>query len=201
MINKRIFLLIIWIGAVIWSVMEPYNYLTWILEMTPVVVGVAVLIASYRNFTFTSIVYIWVFIASICITVGAHYTYSRVPLFTWAMEVMGHTRNNYDKLGHVVQGILPYLLFREYFIRKTVVTSNLWLEIFAMAMSITIAVTYELIEWLVALIGGGDANDFLGAQGYWWDAQSDISCAIIGILFAFFFLRRIHNKQIKQLLY
>jgi len=58
--------------------------------------------------------------------VGGKYTYAEVPLFDWISEAFGWERNNYDKVGHFMQGFVPALITREILIRKQVVTSQGW---------------------------------------------------------------------------
>jgi putative membrane protein len=42
---------------------------------------------------------------------------------------------------------------------------------------------YEIVEWLAALMFGGDLGQaYLGTQGDIWDAQSDMALAGIGSL-------------------
>lgn len=55
--------------------------------------------------------------------VGGKYTYAEVPLFDWISETFEWERNNYDKVGHFMQGFVPALITREILIRKQVVTS------------------------------------------------------------------------------
>ena len=48
-----------------------------------------------------------------------------------------------------------------------------------------IAAGYEIIEWLYAVIEGGNAGvEFLGSQGDIWDAQKDMLCDTTGAIFA-----------------
>ena len=55
--------------------------------------------------------------------VGGHYTYAEVPLFDQLKPVFGWERNNYDKLGHFMQGFVPAILARELLIRNAVVAA------------------------------------------------------------------------------
>jgi putative membrane protein len=44
---------------------------------------------------------------------GGKYTYAQVPLGFWMERVFGFTRNNYDRIGHFAQGLVPALVARE----------------------------------------------------------------------------------------
>ena len=65
-------------------------------------------------------------------------------------------------------------------IRKNVVNGMSWLHFLAACFVLAFSAFYELIEWWVALIGGGSAEAFLGTQGYVWDTQSDMAWALFG---------------------
>jgi putative membrane protein len=50
---------------------------------------------------------------------------------------------------------------------------------------ISLSAAYEMIEWGVALVFGGDAADtYLGTQGDVWDAHKDMALATLGGLIA-----------------
>jgi putative membrane protein len=47
----------------------------------------------------------------------------------------------------------------------------------------SIAASYEIIEWAYAVIEGGNTGiEFLGSQGDMWDAQKDMLADTIGAL-------------------
>lgn len=192
-------LLIILSFVYVWSVIGTKDYLVWFLEIIPSVVGLIILIKTYNRFRFTNFVYLFTFIA-ICLTIiGARYTYSAVPLFNWIEETFNQSRNNFDKLGHFAQGFLPVLITREILMRREIVKDKNWIVVFALSISIALSAIYEIVEWGVALIAGGTAEEFLGTQGYEWDAQSDIYYAIIGAIIALVFFSKYHNKAIAKL--
>ncbi len=114
--------------------------------------------------------------------------------------MFGWSRNNYDKIGHLAQGFVPAMITRELLIRKNVVNSNKWRNFIIVCIAMAISVTYEFIEWGVALMTGDDAEAFLGTQGYVWDTQSDMLYATIGAILAIVILSKIHNRQLKDLL-
>jgi putative membrane protein len=127
--------------------------------------------------------------------IGGHYTYSEVPFFE---GLFGAERNNYDKLGHFLQGLVPALLAREILLRKNVVNGLYWRNIIIVSICLAFSALYELIEWWVALIAGIGAEAFLGTQGYVWDTQSDMWFALIGAVISLRLLSSIHDKQLKN---
>lgn len=125
----KTFLLLIFL-LFIWSAINPKNYLTWWLEIMPALIGLLILIITFKRFRFTNFIYSWIFISICIILIGGHYTYSEVPLFDWIKEAFNQSRNNFDKFGHFVQGILPVVMAREVVIRKNVFTNTKWMNFF-----------------------------------------------------------------------
>ena len=136
----------------------------------------------------------------IVLMVGAKYTYAEVPLFDWISEIFGWERNNYDKVGHFMQGFVPAFLAREILIRKKVVNHSGWQNFIIISICLAFSAFYELIEWWAALLIGEDADAFLGTQGYVWDTQSDMWLALVGAICCVLFLRKSHDRQLKPLL-
>lgn len=167
-------LLVITILLLIWSGISPKEYFTWFLEVLPAIIGLLVLIFTYNTFRFTKLVYVLIFIHMAILIIGGHYTYAEVPLFEWIKESFHQNRNNYDKLGHFVQGFVPAMIVREILIRKDVVNGRKWLAFIVVSICIAISAMYELIEWIVSVFTGEGGDAFLGTQGYIWDTQSDI---------------------------
>ena len=132
----------------------------------------------------------------IVLMVGGHYTYAEVPLFE---DLLGAERNNYDKVGHFFQGFVPALLARQILIRKNVVNGNAWRTLLIISICLAFSAFYELIEWWIALASGGDAEAFLGTQGYEWDTQSDMGLALLGAICSLLLLSKIHDRQLKKM--
>ena len=191
--------LLIFFAVLIWSAIDPHDYPTWILETLPALIALFVMAMTRRTFPLTPLLYVLILLHSILLMVGAHYTYAEVPLFDWISEMLGHTRNNFDKLGHFMQGFVPAIAAREILIRKQVVNGRSWLHVIVVAVSLAISAFYELLEWLVAEIMGGGAEAFLGTQGYVWDTQSDMALALLGAVAALILLGRIHDDQLTRL--
>src|SRR5436190_24025522 len=63
-----------------WSAWQPYDRLTWWLEVFPALAALVVLFATYRRFQFTTLTYILIALHMCVLFVGGHYTYARVPL-------------------------------------------------------------------------------------------------------------------------
>ncbi len=182
-----------------WSGWRPYDRLTWWMETAPGILGAALLIATYSRFRFTTLVYTLIALHIMLLCVGGHYTYARVPLFTWIEPYFGWHRNDFDRLGHFAQGFVPALIARELFIRLRVVTSSGWRFSIIVLICMGISALYELLEWSAALVGGAASDAFLGTQGDVWDTQKDMFMALIGALCALFFMSLWQNKQMRKL--
>jgi putative membrane protein len=185
---------------VAWSAWEPYDTITWWMEVAPVFLGfMALFIAERRNWRLSNLALGLVAIHMILLLVGGHYTYARVPAGAWVSEILGLTRNHYDRLGHLAQGFVPAILCREVFLRNQVVNGG-WLGFCVFSFCLAFSATYELIEWLAAIISAEAAESFLGTQGDSWDTQWDMFLAATGALLALVSLSRIHDKSIHRLL-
>jgi len=185
--------------ALIWSGINPKDTFTWFLEVIPALIGFVIIVISYKTFPLTPLLYILILIHMIILMIGGHYTYAEVPFFDWIKDIFHQNRNNYDKLGHFMQGFEPAILAREILIRKHIVTaSRAWLDYIIISIVLGFSAFYELVEWWVALATGDDAEAFLGTQGYVWDTQSDMMFALIGGITALLTLSRLHDKQLKR---
>ncbi|RZV34699.1 MAG: DUF2238 domain-containing protein [Chromatiales bacterium] len=192
----------IWIGlflaVLVWSGIGPKDYVTWCLEVAPAVLGALVLWVTRESFPLTSLVYALILFHCIVLMVGGHYTYAEVPLGDWVRELVDGRRNNYDKLGHFVQGFVPAMIARELMIRLRIFNSDAWRNFYIVSFCLGFSAFYELIEWWVALLSDEAAEAFLGTQGYVWDTQSDMGWALFGALAALLLLGRLHDRQLQE---
>lgn len=191
--------LIIFLTVFIWSGINPKDTYTWLLEILPALIAFVLLIFTRKRFRLTPLAYVLILIHAVILMVGGHYTYAEVPLFDTLGELLGSTRNNYDKLGHLAQGFIPAIIAREVLIRKQVISAQGWLYFIIICICLAISAFYELIEWWVALLSDEAAESFLGTQGYIWDTQSDMAFALVGAIAALILLSRLHDRQLTQL--
>lgn len=195
-----LFYLVSFLAILVWSAIKPYDYFTWVLEVAPAMIGLAILAATYKRFRLTPMLYTLLWVHMIILVVGGHYTYAHVPLFDWLRDAWGMARNNYDKVGHFAQGFVPAMLSREILLRKGVISRQRpgWLFFIIVSICTAIAAWYELIEWWAALLTGEAADEFLGTQGYVWDTQSDMALAFVGSMIALLLLSRWHDRQLSR---
>lgn len=190
--------LCVFFAVLAWSGYQPKDFPTWLLEVAPAIAGLAVLVRTRETFPLTSLVYGLILLHCVVLMVGGHYTYAEVPLFDWIRDVTGGDRNNYDKVGHFVQGFVPAMIAREIIIRKHLVNGEFWVSFFSVCFCLAFSAFYELIEWWVALLSGSNAEAFLGTQGYVWDTQSDMFFALLGAVLALLLLGRLHDRQLAE---
>ena len=188
----------IFIAVLTWSGIGPKDFVTWCLEVAPAVIGGVVLWVTRERFPLTTLVYVLVLIHCIVLMIGGHYTYAEVPLGEWVRELVDGSRNNYDKLGHFVQGFVPAMIARELMVRLRVFNSTRWRDFFIVSFCLGFSAFYELIEWWVALLSDEAAEAFLGTQVYAWDTQSDMGWALFGAVLALVLLSRLHDRQMRE---
>src|SRR5436305_13676711 len=147
-------LLLLGLGAValVVSAIGAYGRVTWFLEVAPSFIGVPILIATYRRFPLTPLLYRLIFLHSLILMAGGHYTYPRVPLGFWFWDLLGLTRNHNARLGHFAQGFVPAILTREVLLRKRVVIRRGWLFFLVTSVCLAFSACYEFVEWGWAVI-------------------------------------------------
>ena len=183
-------LLCIYLVLMIALAFDPYDRGTWWAENLPVIIVVALLVATWPVFRFSNTAYclMWFFL---CVhTIGGHFTFARVP-FDYGNQLLSMTgldslfpegRNNFDRFGHFLVGVFGYPVAELAYRKK-------WVNGIAMAVVLGIfalgfwGALYEVIEMIYAVEYGGDqAADFLGSQGDIWDAQKDMALDILGAM-------------------
>lgn len=189
-----LFLVLIFAG---WSGFSPQDTrMTWILEVFPVVIALPILLLTYKKMPLTNLFYTLIAIHAIILLLGAHYSYAKVPLGFWMEDWFGWTRNNYDKIGHLMQGFGPAIYAREILVRTSPLKQGKWLTFLSVAVPLAFSAIYEIIEWAASLSNPTDTEAFLGTQGYIWDTQTDMFCCLIGSILALLMLSKVHNKAL-----
>ncbi len=161
----------VFLGVLLWSAYEPMDWTIWMLEVAPAVVGAVILAFTRKRFPLSALTYVLILTHCVILIVGGHYTYAEVPLGDWVQDAFDQTRNNYDKLGHFVQGFVPAMIAREIVVRLKVFNFTGWRNFFIICFCLAVAAFYELLEWWTAVWAGESADAFLSTQGYVWDTQ------------------------------
>jgi putative membrane protein len=185
--------------ALVASGWQPYDRLTWLLEVAPVLIALPLLAATRERYPLTTLLYLLIFLHALVLMLGGAYTYARVPLGHWVQEAFALSRNPYDKLGHFMQGFVPAIIAREVLLRGGHVHGRRMTAFLCVCVALAISAFYELIEWWSALALGQGADEFLGTQGDPWDTQTDMFMALVGALTTLATLSGLHDRQLRGL--
>jgi putative membrane protein len=184
------------LAALLLSGYQPFDQLTWLLEVFPVLVAIPLLALTRDAFPLTRMLYWLIFIHALILILGGHYTYARVPAGLWLQDWLDLSRNHYDRLGHIAQGFIPAIIAREILLRRSPLVRGKWLFFLVLCVCVFVSVIYEFIEWWVALLSQQASIEFLGTQGDIWDTHWDILLALCGATAAQLMLRGWHDRQL-----
>jgi putative membrane protein len=192
--HKRYFLILSIIFAIECLVLaiSPYDRADWALENVLVVLSVILIAISYKKCPLSRVSYGFIFVFMSLHEIGSYYTYSNVPYdafltsyFNFSLnEYMGWTRNNFDRLIHLLYGLLLAPPIRELYCRVAGM-KGFWSYLAPLNLIMATSMLYELVEWGAAEAFGGDLGmAYLGTQGDIWDAHKDMALASLGALIA-----------------
>jgi len=192
-------LLVIYAVLCLALAINPIERNTWFAEnLTVWIILAAILILYAKNIRFSKTAYGFMFVLIYLHTIGGHYTFSQVP-FSWVTDLFGFSRNHFDRLAHFSVGFYAFGI-AEWLYTKQLVKNKFLLFTYPIFVIATIAMTYELVEWIYAAGASADAAaDYLGSQGDIWDAQKDMLADTLGAIFAtviFFFTHKLWNRKL-----
>jgi putative membrane protein len=190
----KIILILEILALIITGIFNQAGLSIWALEVFPAVLVTGILIFTYNKFRFSNFVYLIIFLHSLVLMYGGMYTYAQTPLGFYISDLFDWGRNNYDKLGHFMQGFTPMFVALEYFTKREIIKGKFWTYFLSIFMILGFAALYEMIEWWIALVSGSVGDAFLGTQGYVFDTQNDMFLCLIGSIVAFIFIKVKYNK-------
>jgi putative membrane protein len=193
--TEPLILLAITAAVLAWSAIRPFDHLTWLLEVAPVLIAAPILVLTFQTRPLSPLLYRLILLHAVILIVGGHYTYARVPAGFWLQDALELSRNHYDRLGHLAQGFVPAILAREILLRATPLRRGGWLNLLIISVCLAFSALYELIEMAAALISAEAAESFLGTQGDNWDTQWDMLMALTGAIAAVALLSRAHDRS------
>jgi putative membrane protein len=173
--------LIVWY-VVFWSVLavSPVDRKDWLLENLLALSTVVLLVATYRRFQFSNLAYVLITAFLTLHAIGAHYTYAEVPFGYWLQDLLGLSRNPFDRLVHFAYGFLLLYPFRDLLIRLSG-AKGFWSYYLPVSGILAQSGLFEVIESVVAQAVNPELGTaYLGTQGDEWDAQKDMVAALIG---------------------
>ncbi|HKZ52443.1 MAG TPA: DUF2238 domain-containing protein [Candidatus Acidoferrales bacterium] len=183
----RVLLVLFALYWLAWAI-RPLYRADWLLENFLLILFLAGLILTHQRFPLSNVSYTLIFIYVCLHTVGAHYTYSKVPYDDWFRtlfgsglnELLGFERNHYDRLVHFSFGFLLAYPIREVFLRVAG-ARGFWGYYLPLDVTMSFSMVFELFEWAAAVVFGGELGQaYLGTQGDVWDAHKDMALASLG---------------------
>ncbi len=196
-----LFFLLFFAGS---CVAPPYlQYL--LMQHVPTVLAVFLLAYLSNRFVISRLSFSSIILFLCLHTLGARYLYSYVPYDVWSekllgvnlSETFGFQRNHYDRLVHFSYGLLLAVPVQE-FERRYLSLSTTVSCVLAVEFIIATSASYELIEWLVAVVFTPEwAGQFLGQQGDIFDAQKDTALATAGAVISVSVLALTSNQHTK----
>jgi len=174
-----------------------------LMQHVPTMLGALFLAYLSNRFVISRLSYSSIIVFLCLHTLGARYLYSYVPYDLWSenlldvnlSEIFGFQRNHYDRLVHFSYGLLlavPVQEFERRYLRLSTTVSS----VLAIEFIIATSASYELLEWLVAVVFTPNwAEQFLGQQGDIFDAQKDTALATVGAIVSLSVLALTGNRQ------
>lgn len=186
--------------AVLFAVLavNPVERGTWFAEDLTVWIILSVILLLYRfGVRFSSAAYGLMFVLIYLHTIGGHYTFAQVP-FGWVTNTFHFARNHFDRVAHFSVGFYAFAIAEWLYLRKLVANKFL-LCTYPVFVIATIAMAYELVEWVYAASAAPEAGAaYLGSQGDIWDAQKDMLADTLGAIAAtggFFFAHKLWGRE------
>jgi len=187
---------LVWLFALLFVVefillaINPASRSVWFLENILVFVFVLLVMKYHRRLYFSEPAWLMILVFLMFHELGVHFTYSDVPYQQWLASIVGDDvvrsevwqRNHYDRWVHFLFGLLIILPVRELCIQISHSQSS-WTTFVAFSIIVAFSALYELLEWAVAIVFGGDLGvEYIGTQGDVWDTHKDLFLAVTGAL-------------------
>jgi putative membrane protein len=178
---------------------NPIDRTTWFVENLTVWIILALVIGLYLvKIRFSRVAYGLMFVLIYLHTIGGHWTFALVP-FSWVTDFFGFSRNHFDRIAHFSVGFYAFAI-AEWLWSKKLVANKFLLFTYPVFVIATIAMSYELIEWIYADLANPEAGiAYLGSQGDIWDAQKDMLADTLGAIFAtgiFFWVHKLCKNKL-----
>ena len=172
---------------------DPMDRTIWFAENLTVWIILLVILGLYfSGVRFSKWAYGLMFVLIYLHTIGGHYSFALVP-FGWVSDFFGFSRNHFDRIAHFSVGFYAFAI-AEWLWNKKLVANRFLLFTYPVFVIATIAMSYELVEWIFAVSTAPEAGlAYLGSQGDIWDAQKDMLADTLGAISAtllFFVVRK-----------
>jgi putative membrane protein len=168
--------------VLIWAAMaiSPADWQNWMLASLIPALLVGALVAGRRALPLPPVSYLMIGAFLTLHTIGAHYTYARMPLGDELASLLGGGRNDYDRIVHFAFGLLLASPMRDTFARIANVRGFLLYYLPVMTI-VGLSGLWEILEsWVAQIVSPELGAAYLGSQGDIWDAQKDMAAALYG---------------------
>lgn len=189
--SSRCPLLLLTVFAIVWGALAiaPSYREDWLLENVLVLIAVPLLVAGHGRLRFSNTAYTCLFVFLVLHEVGAHYTYSEVPLPSWmagsgADGTGAASRNHFDRIVNFLYGVLITPMAIE-LLDARAPQRGMWRWLLPWFFVVSHATLFEIVEAAAAGVFGGDLGQaYVGTQGDVWDSQKDSALAAVGAALA-----------------
>ncbi|MZQ83770.1 DUF2238 domain-containing protein [Paenibacillus sp. 5J-6] len=171
--------------AVYWVFMaaRPTDRMQWLMENILLISVVVVLFFTYKKFRFSQLSYMFIFIFLCFHTYGAHYTYQGTPFDIWLKTAFHTHRSYYDRVVHLLFGLLWAYPAREWLTRAGKMQGS-WSYAMPVVIVFGFSAFFEIIEMGAAYVAGQAGEEYVGKQGDIYDAEKDMGLGFAGALIA-----------------
>jgi len=184
--HNRVLLWLLSGYALLWllTAIKPVNRQDWLLENLLVFAALPLLVVVYRHRLLSNFSYILLFCFLSVHAIGAHFTYTEMPLGNWMRDYFNMQRNHYDRLVHFLFGLLLAYPVRQVLMRAGGLR-GWWTFVVPVHLVMAASAFYEIVEGIVAhLVSPELEAAYNGIQGDVWDSQKDMSLAMTGAILA-----------------
>lgn len=184
--NQKFLAILLGIYVILFTLLafKPYDRSIWFAENLTIWIILAIILILYvRHVRFSNTAYALMFVLIYLHTIGGHFTFALVP-FDWVTNTFDFERNHFDRIAHFSVGFYAYAI-AEWLYTKKLVSNRFLLCTYPIFTIATIAMGYEVIEWIFAVTAAPEAGlAYLGSQGDIWDAQKDMLADTLGAISA-----------------
>src|SRR5437773_1120044 len=137
-----------------WLIMavHPVDRGDWLIENVLAFISIGLLLVTYRWLALSDTSYVLITVFMTLHALGAHYTYSQVPLGYWLQEAFHLTRNHFDRIVHFAFGALMTYPIREVLVRIPRIR-GWWASVIPVMIVLSFSGLFEIIEsWVARLV-------------------------------------------------
>ncbi|MBK6937470.1 MAG: DUF2238 domain-containing protein [Chitinophagaceae bacterium] len=169
----------------------------WFIENMLVFIFSAWCIFSYKRFAFSDTSYFFFYLFLLLHIFRAMYAYTQNPVGEYFQEKYNLWRNPYDRVVHFGFGFLLAYPLHDYLLNRLKIKSH-WQYVLPVEITLSLACTFELIEWTVAELTTKETGEtYVATQGDVWDAHKDIALAVAGAAITMLTLYIYRNQKKK----